>query len=149
MVFQATILHCKAILGWGQPGLMDEFCFDLLSSSPPCYHCATDTPILKLVIQLPGTAFWVKITVSHDKHSGYQQDAEDTTQITYNHRNTENPAIQQLRCARNIFISMLRRPCSVIWLSRPLCMLMYLLMSRRASGGKLHSLSLLLFKIYI
>ena len=52
MVFQAMILHCKAILRRGQPELMMNFVMnhalvqdpslDLLTSSPACYHCTTD-----------------------------------------------------------------------------------------------------------
>ena len=52
-VFQATILHCKAILGWGQPGLMSwvllwitllvqDQLLDLLASSPARYQCTMD-----------------------------------------------------------------------------------------------------------
>ena len=55
MVFQATILHCKAILGRGRPGLMrwilvwimpqmQDCSLDLLTSSPLRYHCANIKP---------------------------------------------------------------------------------------------------------
>ena len=60
----ATILHCKAILGRGQPGLMrwilwnmplvQDRSLDLLTSSPVRYHCATDAPWLSTICsQLP------------------------------------------------------------------------------------------------
>ena len=52
MVFKATILHCKAILGWGQSEqirwillwimpLAQDRSLDLLASSPARYHCTT------------------------------------------------------------------------------------------------------------
>ena len=56
MVFEATILHCKAMLGWQQYGVMRWILFwimsmvqdrslDLLTSSPTCNQCATDAII--------------------------------------------------------------------------------------------------------
>ena len=56
MVFQATILYCKALLGWEQPGLMSWILvwampqvqnrsLDLLTCSPMCYHSATAIPL--------------------------------------------------------------------------------------------------------
>ena len=55
MVFLAKILHCRAILGQGQPGLMrwilfwmmplvQDLSLGLLTSSPTFYHCTTDAP---------------------------------------------------------------------------------------------------------
>ena len=54
-VFKVTILHCEAILDWGQFGLMrwilvcimpqvQDQSLDLLTSSHAHYHCATDSP---------------------------------------------------------------------------------------------------------
>ena len=56
MVFWATILNCKAMLGWGYPGLMGwillwiiplvyDQSFELLTRSSACYHCITDAPL--------------------------------------------------------------------------------------------------------
>ena len=58
MLFKAKILHCKDILVQGQPGLIrlillwivpleQDQSLDLLTSSPACYHCATDAPYSK------------------------------------------------------------------------------------------------------
>ena len=57
MVFQTTILHYKALLGWKQPGLMgwillyfmllvQDWLLDLLISSPVRYFYATAAPFL-------------------------------------------------------------------------------------------------------
>ena len=59
MVFQATMLHCKAILGWRQAGLMrwillwieplvQDQSLNLLICSPACYYCPPNTHTLSV-----------------------------------------------------------------------------------------------------
>ena len=63
MVFYATILHCKAILGRGQPGIMGE----ILTSSPARYHSATDAPttLIKNVLMVLGACQEILLTFKH------------------------------------------------------------------------------------
>ena len=54
--FRPRFCNCKAILGWGQPGLMrwillwimplvQDWSLNLLTSTPACYHCTTDAAL--------------------------------------------------------------------------------------------------------
>ena len=72
-MFETTILHCKAITGWGQLGLMrwmlvwilsqvQDWYFDLLTYSP--VHCATTAPapftaLCQLLILWPWSLLWM------------------------------------------------------------------------------------------
>ena len=85
LVFKVTFLHCKAILGRGQSGLMGRILlwimplvqdrsFDMLTSSPECYNCTTAAPWCSHDEELPGCNVTQSIHLVSDHYRPWTSD---------------------------------------------------------------------------